>query len=224
MNDDDNPQQYKIEDSEGYVDRRIKETILELREKVERRSDELMYANATEQISDSNARAVYYRTVRQLLVRIEPLLRNEELNGATQAYLHVNLGTVEVPPPPIESDKPQRFLSIEEKAVLREYSDNDPQAVLHRQEDVPVPKEKPVRGLKDIIEQDGKGAKWKVRAIEVDGKEVGRTHRGDEVTLSNYVPYDYGILINAIRVLDSFLDNADLGLSINEGPDDPLQV
>lgn len=210
---------FKIEDEEGFVDKKQKQAILNLRDKIDDREDELMFAAGGDNISNQQAVGLFHRTVNQFLRRIEPLLRNHELNGATQAYHHEFLGEVEIPPPPVEFSTPERFMDREQLELMDYYDqfESDPDYVLAKKSNIPTPKTMEVTGLKTVIEQDGVGASWEVGVTELKGNELATFDRGEEITISNTVPFGWGILQNAVRVADSFLDNADLGLSaVNE--------
>lgn len=210
---------FKIEDEEGFVDKKQKQAILDLRNKVDDREDELMFAAGDDRINETQAVGLYHRTINQFLRRIEPLLRSDEINGATQAYYYEPLGDVEIPPPPVEFDTPQRYLEREAIELKDRFdqADADPQYVLAQRSNIPTPKEKTVKGLKTVIERDGVSAEWEVGVTKINDEELATFDRGEQITISNTVPFGWGILTNAVRIADSFLDNADLGLSaVNE--------
>lgn len=214
---DDDRDEYKVEDAEGYVDRKLKEELLNLRRKIDEREDQILAHTETGELDYDSGIRVFHRTINQFLRRIEPLLRNEQVDGALEAYSETKLGEMAIYPPPVEISTPGQFMEPEELELKRRFEDKNPDINLSINSNIPQPKTKPVVGLKEIINSDGKGAEWEVSVTKLEGESVEFGNRGVQTTISNFEPYDYEILVNAIRVADGFLANADLGLSLTSG-------
>jgi hypothetical protein len=92
--------------------------------------------------------------------------------------------------------------------------------VLHRFSDPVQPETFEIEGLKEIITNDGRQATWDV----IIDKKESRKYNGagmKEMTVRNAKQWDYTILNNSVRVADQFLEEANIGLSLDEGePDD----
>jgi hypothetical protein len=216
-------QVYEVEDSDGMVARRKKKMILDSRENVNNVETQLALGGTPDGMNVSGQTA-YHQVVRQFLRNIEPLLRNSEVSGASHAYSEATLGHITVEPPvqpkESESSRPEHLGGNSPDNGKFNGSRNNSELVLHRFSDPVEPERFEITGLKEIISNDGRTARWDVI---IDKKKSPKYTGGGmkEMTVRNAKQWDYTILNNSVRVADQFLEEANIGLSLSEGePDD----
>jgi hypothetical protein len=193
---------FRVEDSEGYVDRRRKENILNNREKVEEVAESVFPAAKRGECSQEYAAGMWHETVRNYLISIEPLLKDFDLPNAEEAYLHQPLGVVELTPP-------EQFQNRAGPAEIAQ------RGFILKSEPL-EPFEETVTGLKDVIEKDEYHHTWEVRVNRKQGLSAKR--QGTEtVTVEESRPMPKVALMNAVRTADEFLQEANVGLALGKG-------
>jgi hypothetical protein len=213
----------EIEDSEGYVDKKKKEIIIKSRQNVDEVENEVTTALAHDEINDAAVIQMWHHTIRQFLRNIEPLLRNDEIHGATDAYTNAHLGYVTLAPPPFRTPKPDH-LKDPKQAQLE--ADHDPNITLHRDSPVPEPERVDIHGLRRVIEESQIVHRWtvKVDPQRSEGYDSDRGHLPLEDTLTAAQHYPRGILNTAVRRADHFLETANVGLSLTNTGEDEWEV
>ncbi|WP_436910318.1 hypothetical protein [Halosimplex marinum] len=189
-----------VEDQEGYVDKERKRTILENRAKIDEVAESVFPGKAREEYPEEYACRMYHEPVRTYLMSIEPLLRDFSLKGAEDAYLNAPLGKVTLAPPPEFQSMPGEAEQIKDRG-FRLLSD-------------PIePETKRIEGLKEVIEREGYSETWKVHINWIRGYEKKHDPpQWQTVSAEEHMPRM--ALINAVRVADEFLQEANVGLSV----------
>lgn len=198
----------RIDDEEGEVDTRFKNRIIQNRVRVDDAEEKLFVdapTNPDLQAPRQQRVSVYGTMVKQYLRTIEPILRSDGVENATEFYEEVEIGSVELVPP----DKEGYQFSM---AVYSEKDDQDLRRLLNlpRSAEIPEVKHIPFHGLKSIIEApDVLSHRW---VVTVDDTGVEPNH--DQIVLQQTKVPDKKLFVDAIRKADSFLQNAGLGIEI----------
>lgn len=197
-NGDGPPEWNEIQDDENYVDKRVKDRIMQVRGDVDKWWSELFMMASMGDIGPQEATRLWHEHVRRYLVAIEPLLRNDdELPQAAEFYEEAELGKVMVEPP--EELREQTGIpapgNVSEVGALV-------------QSEPPDPKKETIRGLKSVIERDSIRKTWTVRVRDVNGAGPSVQDREFEQT----VPLPRDIVLNAVRTADEFLQQAGVGV------------
>jgi len=190
----------EVEDEEGFVAKQRKKTILQNRAKIDEVAERVFPATARDEYSEMYAARMFHESVRVYVMSIEPLLRDFSLKNAEHAYLHAPLGEVTLAPPPEFQSMPNEAREIAERGfkLLSE----------------PIePDTKEIEGLKEVIERDGYSESWRVHVNWIDGyKKKHEPPQWETITAEEHMPKM--ALLNAVRVADEFLQEANVGLSV----------
>lgn len=172
-------------DEENYIDKRRKQEILNARSDVREWRQELFSSIRMGEIEEQTGMLLYGDRVREYLMAIEPLLRNESLPMAEEAYHGVYLGEVVVHPPEVEGARSELLQST------------------------PEPKREAINGLQTVIERERIVETWEVQIRDTDS-----SRRREERTLQNSAPLSREILQNATRTADEWLQKIGVGLEV----------
>jgi len=190
----------EVEDREGFVDKQRKKTILENRAKIDEVAERVFPASARDEYHEEYACRMYHEPVRTYLMSIEPLLRDFSLSNAEHAYLHAPLGEVTLTPPPEFQSAPNKAAHITQRGfkLLSE----------------PIePETETITGLKEVIERDGYSRSWQAHVNWIDGfRKKHEPPQWETVRAEEHMPRM--ALINAVRVADEFLQDANVGFAV----------
>lgn len=205
----------EIQDEGNYTDRRKKKDLLDMRETVTEWQRELFTQVRFGELDLNTAVTIWGERVREYLERVEPILltgdgptftQDEEfdykLDGAREVYTSVELGVVEVPPP---EEYGQLARQAQESEHIKILEDSHPQ-----------PKERVIKGIKEVIERETVAAEWEVSVY--DGR-LPPSDRVREQAIQNEVPLNRVTLRNAVRVADEWLQNHGIGIETDSGRD-----
>lgn len=202
---DDNDATGTVRDDENYVDKERKKLILQRRREADEWKRELITDAKLGELNYQTAISLWGDRVRDYLIAVEPLLKDEGLDGATEAYRNEDVGRIEIPPPPELQYDPTEDRGHRNPVVDGyELVNGEPEA-----------KSEIITGLKDVIEREAVTATW-----EVQGRLVGSGSRGRRrktITRTRTAPLSKTTLQNAIRITDEFLQNANLGVDTSDG-------
>jgi len=205
----------QIQDEEEYVDKRVKQRILDARQQVDDMEkalfdEELLSPDVN--IGHSRKVLAWGNTVRRFLRNIEVILLRIDLSAAggergdpSERYLHdVDLGAVTLVPP----DKRGFQFS---KVAHPDVSDADLKRMLDlpSSADIPKPTDVPFEGLQSIVSSDSLLAEsWHV--------SLGRGNPAERQTIELHAerPVPKSIYEDAIRAADRFLHDANIGINI----------
>jgi len=211
----------KVEDDEGFVAREKKKIILESRRRVDGYEEELLgllqrpipKGRDAEQVQKQRKQqmaTVWHGIIRQYVRNIVPLLQNDEIEGAKHAYGEAYLGTVRLDPPSQYKTGAGGGLK----------SDETHDIVLHRFSDVPEPREIHVHGLRSILDPPPLTASWEIivdtHASDAFGGLVNEGSGMREIEATETGHLHVGILREALSTADQFLENANVGLSVEQ--------
>jgi len=201
----------KVLDEEGDVDSKVKDLILQARQRVA----DTKYAvdvkeplNADVEIRRPRKIQIFAKTVKQFLIRIEPLLRADRIVGNEYYYEDMDepIGTVELVPP--DTDGYQFSLVARRGLDERELRT---MIGLPLGAEIPEPEVVAFTGLKEIIERPPVlSYQWSV-CVSKQGARPNWDFAYPEV--QRQVPEQ--IYIDAIREADSFLH--DIGIGVDTG-------
>jgi hypothetical protein len=229
----DNPEQddgAQVIDEENRISNRLKDRILDARERVADREDDIFVgAPLTGDVAlqpgrpaEAQLTNIWKTTVRQYLKTIEPLLRSEEIEDAPYYYTELPLVNTTVTPTDGETlivpNHPRKDAYTEEIQWSLFYDDNISNTKLLRASNTfgnnfepPEPRRFTLTGLKDVIEKPETTFTWSVE-LNPDKfgpqLEVARPQRA--VTLRREW------LETAVRKADQFLQNAGIGLEVGD--------
>lgn len=202
----------KVEDEEGTVARKLKDGIIEVRERVDEREDQLFVGPMVDeqlnrQISYGQALNAWGNTVRQYIRKIRPLLINDEVEDAKKYRENVELGTYVMPPPDHGGYRFSLFANPNVDATQLKQKMGLP-----RQTEPPEPREFTFNGLLSLLEQQRIEAQWAVK-VSADGPEPEH----ETVYPSKTEPIPKFILESAVMHADEFLQSAGIGLNLDRG-------
>jgi hypothetical protein len=206
----------RVTDSEGTVDKKVKNRILKARERVDTREDLLFVqiaADRRSRLSHAEAVAAWGTTIRQYIRAIEPLLKSGEIEQSEYYYREKKLGEKEIPPPDGEKEWSRFAGPGDTTQTKREMN-------LHPSFDPPEAKKINFHGLKDILEKRQITLSW---AFSPDPTKWGPEREIERLSVT--VPVPKHVLEAAVSAADEFLQNAGIGLEIGreEGEEtDPL--
>jgi hypothetical protein len=203
----------EIEDTDGLVDKKKKEIIINSRQNVDEVENEVILGIAREDINDAGIIQMWHHSIRQFLRNIEPLLRNPDIEGARETYTRTQLGTVTLDPPPFATPEPEHLKDPKQAQREDKY---DPSITLHRDCTVPKPVSKDIRGLRRVIEENQIIHEWTVQIDPRLSEGYDDYTRPVETTLTASQHYPQGILNTAVRTADHFLETANVGLSLTD--------
>lgn len=227
-NSDDGATSMQVEDDEEYAARRLKEMILDAREGINKIG---LNVAADPNIQRGQYHHALAISTKQYIRQVAPLLKRDDLPKAEKYAYNVTLaeGTIPVEAKPLPS-KVKRPLGgkysdgPETWAELAQYADG-PRGQLKAKtllgmesiDELPEPKPYQINGVLDLLHGNTLEATWTVNL-------GGIGPAGDRIVLHQEMPKPTRAYENAIEAVDTFLNNANLGLSINDGDDDPLSV
>lgn len=201
-------EQHETVQDDGTVDKKLKDRIINARERVDDREDYL-YVQATvdanKHIEPAEQTVYWGMVVKQYLRTIEPLLNEETVSEADKFYTAISIGEVTLLP----QDTPQYPFS----AVAR--GDIEPmqfkiQYDLPRSVELPEPKTVEFEGLQSVIERGPMiGETWEVETNVYSDPREGRVVRTQDQR-----PIPKQIYEDAVRIADRFLQQAGIGLEL----------
>jgi hypothetical protein len=212
---------------DGQIDKRLKDRILDARDRVAGREDDTFVGarlTGDVKLSHSQLVGIWATSVRQFLRTIEPLLRSDEIENSRHYYHEIPIYEDTLRPP----DGETVVLTTGTKDGVEEnteqirwslfYNDNISNRKLTRENSLfdsgfepPEPQPIKLRGLKSIIEQDLISANWDV-VLNPDSPPAEKTHIA-KPEISQ--PLGKPTLEYAVRKADEFLHDA--GISPDVG-------
>ena len=209
-------QKMRVKDPEDKTSEKIKTRILKARERVDQ-VEEAIFVDATINPEVGLTRPqqvqVWSNIVKQYLRAIEPLLRSDEVEGATKYYEQVEIAQIPLYPP--DTDGYQFSLVGENE---RDESTLKRIIGLPRHAELPRPREATFYGLKDIIEKDPIiQERWNV-CVDARGAPP---HEYVHPTIREPVPKS--VYVDAVRHADRFLQQAGVGLELESGGTDIIR-
>jgi len=228
----DNPEQdgAQVIDEENQIDKRLKDRILDARDRVAEREDDI-YVEAPLQssakgeaipLSADDLNRLWATPVKQYLKTIEPLLRSDEIANAHHYYHNLPIVSKPITPPdgetlivPTSDDKDPYTATIRWSQF---YTDDVPNRDLIRANSLfgddftpPEPRKIELEGLKSIIETDVITKRWHV-PLNPSSLPPYR-----EVAQIEYAkPLKKEWLEYAVREADQFLQNAGISLQVGD--------
>jgi len=200
----------RVPDEEHKVDTKIKTRIIQNRKRVDDAEEALFVDAVTDpnvQLSHEKSVITWGTIVKQFLRSIEPILRSDDVEGATEFYRNKKIGEEVLIPPTTDgyqfemvayTDKPDKQL----RRMIG----------LPRGVDVPKPERKPFMGLKSIIEApDVLEHRW---AVTVDNSGAAPNHQEVYPHAQQVISKD--IFVDSVRYADHFLQEAGIGLDLEE--------
>jgi len=201
----------QVLDEEGDVDSKVKDRILEARERV----DDTKHAvdveeplSADVELGRNQKTQIFAKTVKQFLIRIEPLLRADRIDGNEDYYTEMDepIGVVRLVPRDIDD--------YQFSLVARQRLDETQLRTmigLPRDAEIPEPEVVAFSGLKDIIEKPPVLThQWSV-CVSKQGARPNWEYAYPEAQR----PVPEQIYVDAIREADSFLH--DIGIGVDTG-------
>jgi len=212
----------QVTDEEGTVDQKVKNRILNARERVDEREDDIFIgAPLSPEINHSAGDLIqmWATSVRQYLKTIEPLLRSDEIEGSDYYYHEVEIAHEKIQPPDgdaIIDDPDKETPYAKEIRWSRLYRDDlemrrvidNPNTLFKIGFEPPEKREIALYGLKDVIEKHEFELQWHVD-LEPD-QIYSKT-----AEVYDRQPLRREWLETAVRKADEFLqDCAGVGLDI----------
>lgn len=228
-NDEEQPSKM-VTDEEGTVDQKVKNRIIQARERVDEREDDVFIgAPLDKEISVTHGQQLemWGTAVRQYIKTIEPLLKSDEIEQSDHYYNEVEIANELVYPPDGETavweadkDKPQVYdipwsLFYSNDFSVFDYVDSN--LPIERGFEPPEPKRVELCGLKDVLEAGGFQFQW---SVVLNPQQIGPARKIARPTES--IPLKQMWLEKAVRKADGFLQQAGVGLEIgHQQTDDP---
>lgn len=192
----------EVDDPDEYVDRRVKDRILQLKARVSDREDQLWAGllDPSTNYTEEHALQVWTNTVKLYLRELEPIILNVPSENNTEYYNNVHLGTVKLVPPdnngiPFSHVARPDFSPADLERQLGVYDIDWPE--IHRQK---------FNGLKSIIEAEPVvHHEWYI-------KTGGWGPSSETVTLQAAKPIPKRLLENAMRVSSKYLQEIGIGV------------
>lgn len=204
---EDSPGQ-KVLDEEGTVDQKVKQRILQARQRVDDREDYLYIEAPVEDgksISDLQQVIYWGVAVKQYLRAIEPLLRSDDVSKANEYYKEKSLGSVKLTPKDTDRYPFSKVVSGEIDPMQFKI-----QHGLERGVSLPYPVTKFFVGLEDIIEAGQTVSKtWQVKTGAFSDPQANGV-----VVTKDERPIPKPIYESAVREADAFLQQAELGVNV----------
>jgi len=205
----DGPPEYTVDDDEGYVDRQVKDHILNLRRQIdddERRLYAERRADPTDSISVAEANHFWGLSIRQYLRGIKRLWGDDDtdVKGVDDYWDTVRLGRVTLTPP----DKDGYPFSKVAQARDASSIDMKRQLGVPLTAELPEPKTTEFYGLRSVLDENRIRERWEV-TVEADGPAMAH----QTILLTREIPVPKHILENAVEAADNFLQQAGLGFS-----------
>jgi hypothetical protein len=201
--------EYTVDDDEGYVDRQVKDHILNLRRQIdddERRLYAERRADPNDSISVAEANHFWGLSIRQYLRGIKRLWGDDDtdVKGVEEYWDTVRLGRVTLTPP----DKDGYPFSQLAQAQGTGSVDMKRHIGVPLTAELPEPKTTEFYGLRSVLEENRIRERWEV-TVAADGPAL----TNETMLLSREIPVPKHILENAVEAADNFLQQAGLGFS-----------
>jgi len=224
MSSDENPPDgAQVIDDENRIDKRLKDRILDARDRVAENEDAVFVKSALDddvQRTRGQLVAVWGTSVRQYLKTIEPLLRSDEISRAGYYYTDLEIIDKWVYPPDGETvvieGQDTYTAHINWSPFYDEHTESFPiirdSNLFGRGFEPPEPKKVELHGLKSIIETKAIVKSWRVPLQP-------RTHFSETspVAKPEYKePLSKQTLEYAVRKADEFLHQAGIGLEVGD--------
>lgn len=212
----------QVIDDENRIDKRLKDRILDARDRVAENEDAVFVEAALDddvQRTHQQLVAIWGTSVRQYLKTIEPLLRSDEISRAEYYYRDLEIIDKQVYPP----DGPTTVIQGQDASTVEIYwspfyndeTENFPiirdSNLFGRGFSPPEPKRVQLSGLKSIIETKAIVKSWRV--------PLQRTHFSEATPIAQ-PKYQETLgketLEYAVRKADEFLHQAGIGLEIGD--------
>jgi hypothetical protein len=196
---------------DGSVDQRIKDRILDSRERVEEMEPQIYVEGAlspSTNLSEAELDHIYATLVRQYLRNIEPVLKSDSVEQAQFYYREKEIVTETIRPPESDGVDWAAFAMADDPVPLMRELGFSPDF------EPPEPKTVEYRGLLDVIEKEQVTLSWTI--VE----RPGAAPPNQSVTrLTRTWRPNQKVLNRAVRIADEFLQNAGIGLEIGSGRD-----
>lgn len=213
----------KVIDEENRVDKRLKDRILDARERVAEREDACFVEAPLNDMdhSPSDLVQVWSTSVRQYLRTIEPLLRSDEISKSHHYYREIPILQDKLYPPDGKTvvvteypgDKDPKVDS--EEIIWSLFYDDETNArdlVTDPQFEPPEPEPIELTGLKSIIETERIAYEWSI--LMNPSTHFSKPKRIARPKINR--PLSKRTLENAVRKADRFLQQAGIGLEIGD--------
>lgn len=212
----------QVTDEEGTVDQKYKNRIINIRDRVDKREDEIFVGVPLDpQLQpDGSLAEIWATSVKQYLKAIEPLLRSDDIEKSQYFYEEIDIVNRKVLPPDgktVIRSATQNGPVTKEVRWSRLYRDDldmrhvigDPNTPFETGFEPPEPKTVKIQGLKDIIEVSGISLEWHA---ELNPRQFGNVKQA-EVRLD--IPLRREWLETAVRKADLFLQEyAGIGVDV----------
>lgn len=210
------------------TDQQVANNLIQLRQTIDEYRVQIDQHRATDEstMTEDKAAKMFYGPVSSYLAQAEPVLTENQIDGADSLLNDAHLGTVTITPPPIEVSEraPGGFdPRAEEIARIRDrYADEKAEYELSKKSELPKPTTIKVQGIRQILSQNGASASW---SVEIVGRragskmeQVGAGDWGRETTISNTEPWPVAVLYQAVRETSKVLKNAGVGYDAEVKP------
>lgn len=213
---DDDPKE--IEDNEGRIEQKVKDRILDARQRIDDAENEL-FVNTLGQYPAGHPKHAQMKEhfsdrwgvlVRQYIRAVKPLLASDEIENAAFYRERVPIYQAEISPPDGEKDW-SRFATddTDDVRLMRKMG-------LKPDVNIPEPRTFELIGLQDVLDKRKIHEEWH---IDLTPNKFGSAAESDHISVNRGIPktaYE-----NAVEATDVFLDRSGLGLSLTEGePED----
>lgn len=195
----------RVVDEDGKANDKIKNDILEIRQLVDVRDDDLFTAPLIDpelEINRQQATLAWGDTVRRFIRKIRVLLTKDELDESEKYFEEVHLGTETLVPPDTQEYQFSLFVTsdLEDEQIKHKLN-------LPRSMDPPEPEPFEFNGLKSILEYRTLTHSWTV-CVNDDGPPPEHEY----VNLQQHKPVPKYILEEALMQADEFLDKVGIGI------------
>lgn len=197
----------QVIDEEGTVDSKIKDTIIQARNRVEKAFYQVDVQNPLEDVETlpkPKRDQIYAKTVRQFILRIEPLLTADAIQGNEPYYTASGepIAVFKLVPPDTDGHRLSLVTLDKDDNTLRRMMD------LPREVELPKPEQITFNGLKDIIEKPMIVThQWEVCVAKSGARPNWEYIYPQEERL---VPRD--VYRDALREADQFLQEIGIGV------------
>jgi len=198
----------QILDEEGTVHEKLKERIIQARDRVDNYENHVFIEATTDpeiQLRPNERVAIWGTSVKQYLRTIEPVLRSDEVTHSNKYYQQVHIGELTLYPPETDGYDFQRAARMNaDDTTIRRALDLPPGT------DLPQPTNRTFQGLQSIIEApETLQSQW-----EVCVNNAGPPPQHDYVYPQTQRTIPKQIYEDAVRHADEFRQQAGVGLDI----------
>lgn len=222
---------------DGQIDKRLKDRILDARERVAGREDDTFVGARLDgevRLSHSQLVGIWATSVRQYLRAIEPLLRSDEIENSRHYYRELPIYKDTLRPP--DGETTVLTLGSNNSDGVEEDVKQIPWDLFYNEEisnrelttdydlisagfEPPAPEPVTLQGLKSVIEKDVISAEWGV-VLNPDSSPAEQTHIAKPQIAQ---PLSKSTLEYAVRKADEFLHNAGISPDIGGSTEvDPI--